>query len=154
MRSCDTFVCKNIFTSHLALCQCILRPSILFYCFVKIWATCAKFLGIWFTPLSPSHLAKNCPCAYFNINSFNSFCTKSPTDTALEFLQETKVIYFFLYFQKHHLLRRLNQSFRNQILCSIEDITKDTFLLVVATPASKNEEQYNQNNQYDNSQQD
>ena len=153
MRSCDTFVCKNIFTSFLALCQCILRPSFLFYCFVKIWATCAKFLGIWFTPLSPLPPGKKLPVRLF-INSFNSFCTKSPTDTALEFLWETKLIYFFPYFQKHHLVRRLNQSFRNQILCSIEDITKDTFLLVVATPASKNEEQYNQNNQYDNSQQD
>ena len=64
MSSCDTFVCKNIFTSHLALCQCILRPSFLFYCFVKIQATCAKFLGIWPTPLLPSHLAKNCPYTY------------------------------------------------------------------------------------------
>ena len=98
-------------------------------------------------PLPPG---KKLPVRLF-INSFNSFCTKSHTDTALEFLWETKLIYFFPYFQKHHLVRRLNQSFRNQILCSIEDITKDTFLLVVATPASKNEEQYNQNNQYDNS---
>ena len=35
------------------LCCCIVWPSFLFDCFVKIWANCKNFLGKWFTvPLS------------------------------------------------------------------------------------------------------
>ena len=37
------------------------RPSFLFDCFVKIWATCKNFLGKWFTP---PPWAKNSPYMY------------------------------------------------------------------------------------------
>ena len=58
-------------------------------------------------------------------------------------------MFFPPYFQKHHdLVRRLNQSLGNQYY-AVQKITKDTFCLVVATSASKNEERCNQNNQYD-----
>ena len=45
------------------------RPSFLFDCFVKIWATCKNFLGKWLTAnlLSlppPPHVAKNSPYTY------------------------------------------------------------------------------------------
>ena len=38
-----TFICQY------GLCCCIVWPSFLFDCFVKIWATCMNFLGKWFT---------------------------------------------------------------------------------------------------------
>ena len=38
-----TFICQD------GLCCCIVWPSFLFDCFVKIWATCMNFLGKWFT---------------------------------------------------------------------------------------------------------
>ena len=57
MSSYDRFICKNIFTSYVGLCCCSVWPSFLFDCFLKIWATCEKFLGKWFT----APLAKNCP---------------------------------------------------------------------------------------------
>ena len=38
-----TFICQY------GLCCCIVWPSFLFDCFVKIWATCKNFLGKWFT---------------------------------------------------------------------------------------------------------
>ena len=38
-----TFICQY------GLCCCIVWPSFLFDCFVKIWATCKSFLGKWFT---------------------------------------------------------------------------------------------------------
>ena len=38
-----TFICQY------GLCCCIVSPSFLFDCFVKIWATCKNFLGEWFT---------------------------------------------------------------------------------------------------------
>ena len=40
----STFICQY------GLCCCIVWPSFLFDCFVKIWATCKNFLGKWFTP--------------------------------------------------------------------------------------------------------
>ena len=40
---------------------CMAWPSFLFYCFVKIGATCENFLGKWFTA-PPA--AKYCPYAY------------------------------------------------------------------------------------------
>ena len=40
-----TFICQD------GLCCCIVWPSFLFDCFVKIWATCMNFLGKWFTAL-------------------------------------------------------------------------------------------------------
>ena len=49
-----TFICQY------GLCCCIVWPSFLFDCFVKIWATCMNFLGKWFT----APLAENCPYAY------------------------------------------------------------------------------------------
>ena len=38
-----TFICQY------GLCCCIVWPSFLFDCFVKIWATCKSFLDKWFT---------------------------------------------------------------------------------------------------------
>ena len=38
-----TFICQY------GLCCCIVWPSFLFDCFVKIWATCKNFLGKWIT---------------------------------------------------------------------------------------------------------
>ena len=38
-----TFICQY------GLCCCIVWPSFLFDCFVKIWATYKNFLGKWFT---------------------------------------------------------------------------------------------------------
>ena len=38
-----TFMCQY------GLCCCIVWPSFLFDCFVKIWATCKNFLGKWVT---------------------------------------------------------------------------------------------------------
>ena len=43
-----TFICQY------GLCCCIVWPSFLFDCFVKIWATCKNFLGKWFTAPPPS----------------------------------------------------------------------------------------------------
>ena len=51
-----TFICQY------GLCCCIVWPSFLFDCFVKIWATRKNFLGKWFT--APPSLAENCPYAY------------------------------------------------------------------------------------------
>ena len=51
-----TFICQY------GLCCCIVWPSFLFDCFVKIWATRKNFLGKWFT--APPPLAENCPYAY------------------------------------------------------------------------------------------
>ena len=62
MSSCDTFICKNIFTSYLGLCWCFLRSSFLFYCFVKFGQLATSFWACGLLP--PSHLAKNCPYAY------------------------------------------------------------------------------------------
>ena len=42
-----TFICQY------GLCCCIVWPSFLFDCFVKIWATCKNFLGKWFTAPPP-----------------------------------------------------------------------------------------------------
>ena len=53
-----TFICQY------GLRYCIVSPSFLFYCFVKIWATWENFLGKWFTAPPP---AKNCPYAYGSI---------------------------------------------------------------------------------------
>ena len=49
-----TFICQY------GLRYCIVSPSFLFYCFVKIWATWENFLGKWLN----APLAKNCPYAY------------------------------------------------------------------------------------------
>ena len=61
MGSYDRFTCTNIFTWYVGLCWCIIWPSFLFDSFVKIRATCEKFLGKWFNALSKQ---KNCSCAY------------------------------------------------------------------------------------------
>ena len=58
-----TFICQY------GLCCCIVWPSFLFDCFVKIWATYKNFLGKWFT----APLAKNCPYAYAFWNAFFFF---------------------------------------------------------------------------------
>ena len=64
------------------------------------------------------------------------------------------ILFFSPYFQKNHdLVRGLHHSFRNQYY-AVQKIAKDTFCLVAATSANKNEERYSQNNQYDNSYQD
>ena len=60
MSSYDRLICKNIFTSYVGLCCCILWPTFLFDCGVKMWATCEDFLGKWFT----APLAKNVPCDF------------------------------------------------------------------------------------------
>ena len=60
-------MCKNIFTSYVGLCWCIIWPSFPFDCFIKIWATCENFWANVHRP--PPPLAKNCPYAYV----FNSF---------------------------------------------------------------------------------
>ena len=44
------------------LCCCIVWPSFLFDCFVKIWASCENFFGQMVYPPPPP--AKNCPYAY------------------------------------------------------------------------------------------
>ena len=45
MSSYDRFICKNTVISYVGLCCCIVWPSFLVECSVKIWATCEKFLG-------------------------------------------------------------------------------------------------------------
>ena len=60
----DRFISKNIIISYGGLCYCMVWPSFLLNCFVKIWATCENFLGKWFTAPPPTPLAKNCPYAY------------------------------------------------------------------------------------------
>ena len=40
---------RGTFMCQYGLCCCIVWPSFLFECFVKIWATCKNFLGKWFT---------------------------------------------------------------------------------------------------------
>ena len=76
MSSCDGFKCKNIFTSYEGLCWCIIWPSFLFDCFVKIWATCENF---WANG-SPSPLAKNCPYAYAHTSQYyRIYSIKRPT---------------------------------------------------------------------------
>ena len=47
------------------------RPSFLFDCFVKIWATCKNFSGKWFTPLPPGQKIARTPIRliYFYIKS-------------------------------------------------------------------------------------
>ena len=52
----EVLTLKNIASSHLhmpvrptLLHRMHVWPSFLFYCFVKIWATCENFLGKWFT---------------------------------------------------------------------------------------------------------
>ena len=60
MISYDRFICKEIFTSYVSLCYCIIWPSFLFNCFGKIWATCENFWGNG----SPPPLAKNCSYVY------------------------------------------------------------------------------------------
>ena len=62
-----TFICQY------GLCCCIVSPSFLFDCFVKIWATCKNFLGEWFT----APLAKNCPYAYAYQKHFHENWTSS-----------------------------------------------------------------------------
>ena len=52
-----TFICQY------GLRYCIVSPSFLVYCFVKIWATWENFLGKWLN----APLAKNCPFAYVYI---------------------------------------------------------------------------------------
>ena len=42
-----TFICQY------GLCCCIVWPLFLFYCFVKIWATCENVLGKWVTAPPP-----------------------------------------------------------------------------------------------------
>ena len=53
-----TFICQY------GLSYCIVSPSFLFYCFVKIWATWENFLA---NGLPPRPTAKNCPYAYGSI---------------------------------------------------------------------------------------
>ena len=47
-----TFICQY------GLRYCIVSPSFLFYCFVKIWATWENFLGKWFTPPPRQKIAR------------------------------------------------------------------------------------------------
>ena len=50
-----TFICWH------DLCCCIVWPSFLFVCFVKIWATCKNFLGKWFkAPLGKKFPVRLC----------------------------------------------------------------------------------------------
>lgn len=52
---------KNVFTSYVVLCHCIIWPSFLLDCFVKIWTTCENF---WTngSPMSPLPPSKKLPC--------------------------------------------------------------------------------------------
>ena len=55
-----TFICQY------GLCCCIVWPSFLFDCFVKIWATCKSFLGKWFTaPPGKKLPVRLCLCRHF-----------------------------------------------------------------------------------------
>ena len=49
---------KNCIEAHMCqygLCCCIVWPSFLFDCFVKIWATCKNSLGKWFAATTPPY---------------------------------------------------------------------------------------------------
>ena len=97
----DRFIQKNIFTSYVGLCQCIVDPHFsLAFCksilpglrldqwllqswwasvfdyLVNIWATCENFLGKWFT----APLAKNCLYAYDRPRLIHGSYTKSWTE--------------------------------------------------------------------------
>ena len=62
--SYDRFIRKNIFTSYVDHCQCIVWPSFPFDCFVKIWATWISWANGSPPPPPPPPLAKKCRYAY------------------------------------------------------------------------------------------
>ena len=104
-----------------------LMTLVSFLLFRKILSNLRQFFGhIVYRPPPPPKQAKNCPYAYV-LTASTASVFKSPTDTALEFLYETKpihvcfIIFSHIFKNMHHLVRRLNQSFGNQILFSIED---------------------------------